>query len=56
MKSCDDSGLSAYLSVLDYILGHCQLVNGTTMIMWLLCAGEDELRCVRLFHPRLAQL
>ena len=24
-------------------------------LMWLLCAGEHELRCVRLFHPRFAQ-
>ena len=28
---------------------------GMTMIVWALCAGEDELRCVRLFHPRFAQ-
>ena len=41
---------------LDYILGHCPLVNGTTMIMWLLCAGEDELMRVGLFHPRFARL
>ena len=32
------------------------LVNGTTMIMWLLCAGEDELMRVRLFHPKFARL
>ena len=56
MKFCDDSGLSVCLTVLDYILGHCLLVSGTTMMMWLLCAGEDELRRVRLFHPRFARL
>ena len=41
---------------LDYILGHYPLVNGTTMIMWLLCAGEVELMRVRLSHPRFARL
>ena len=56
MKICDDSGLYVCLTVLDYVLGHCLLVNGTTMIMWLLCAGEDELMRVRLFHPRFARL
>ena len=47
MKVCDDSGLYVCLTILDYILEHCLLVNG----MWLLCAGEDELMRVRLFHP-----
>ena len=56
MKICDDSGLYVCLTVLEYILGHCLLVNGTTMIMWLLCAGEDELMRVTLFHSRFAWL
>ena len=56
MKICDDPWLYVGLTDLDYILGHYLLVNGTTMIMWFLCAGEDELMRVRLFHPRFARL
>ena len=56
MKICDDLGLYVVWTDLGCILGHSPLVNGTTVIMWLLCAGEVGLMRVRLSHPSFARL